>query len=84
MADRARPSPAGYATVDRAEQLTAPTPLLGRLPGNEPLTGNAKVGFCLPATAAPLGASRLFASRLLAMFALAVPVSGRHHGNAVK
>lgn len=34
---------AGYATVDRAEQLVAPTPVLGKLPGQEPLVGNAKV-----------------------------------------
>jgi len=36
--------PAGYATVDRAEQLTAPTPTLGKLSGGQtPLLGNAKV-----------------------------------------
>ncbi|KAL4429830.1 hypothetical protein ABPG77_010947 [Micractinium sp. CCAP 211/92] len=40
---QSRDAVSGYATVDRAEQLTAPTPVLGRLPGNEPLTGNAKV-----------------------------------------
>lgn len=37
--------PAGYATVDRAEALTAPTPVLGSLlgGGTTPLTGTAKV-----------------------------------------
>ncbi|KAL4437375.1 hypothetical protein ABPG75_004514 [Micractinium tetrahymenae] len=40
---QSRDAASGYATVDRAEQLAAPTPVLGRLPGNEPLTGNAKV-----------------------------------------
>lgn len=38
---------AGYATVDRAESLTAPTPILGKLGGGTtPLVGNAKVGGC--------------------------------------
>lgn len=45
---RAVPSPcpsAGYATVDKAEALTAPTPVLGKLGGGQtPLMGNAKVG----------------------------------------
>lgn len=36
---------AGYATVDKAEALTAPTPVLGKLGGGQtPLMGNAKVG----------------------------------------
>lgn len=35
---------AGYATVDKAEALTAPTPVLGKLGGGQtPLMGNAKV-----------------------------------------
>lgn len=46
MRMRLAPSPAaGYATVDRAEALTAPTPVLGKLGGGTtPLVGNAKVG----------------------------------------
>ena len=37
--------PSGYATVDKAEALTAPTPVLGKLGGGQtPLVGNAKVG----------------------------------------
>ncbi len=37
--------PAGYATVDKAEALTAPTPVLGKLGGGQtPLVGIAKVG----------------------------------------
>ncbi|KAI3429836.1 hypothetical protein D9Q98_010149 [Chlorella vulgaris] len=41
---QSRDATSGYATVDRAEQLTAAPPVLSKLPGgNTPLLGNAKV-----------------------------------------
>ncbi|KAL4855087.1 SART-1 family protein DOT2 [Chlorella vulgaris] len=40
---QSRDATSGYATVDRAEQLTAAPPVLSKLPGgNTPLLGNAK------------------------------------------
>ncbi|KAI7842246.1 hypothetical protein COHA_003887, partial [Chlorella ohadii] len=41
---QSRDAKSGYATVDKAEALTAPTPVLGKLGGGQtPLVGNAKV-----------------------------------------